>query len=346
MKMNKGLSFALGGNKRPAPAQAPPKAKKPATVNDLFSPDSDEEDEQPVNAKNQGATPTVCVAVCPPADVKVREAADKLAEFVAKNGRSFEEITKQRNPGETPFKFLQEPFSADYKYYLAKIQEFEKLISNNQVASASSSSRVSAVPAYSRSAPEEPEKMAAKAAVAVGNSLAAMEAYMKLAAKKERGGVSSDDDEDGSKAPPLLNDNPFERRKVVAVFKDDGSRGHHMQDFIPKEELTKFLAKTGDVRAAAEAKALEQKNAISADNIGHKLLQKMGWREGEGIGAAGTGITAPVQATGARDNLGIGAAAHGEVSADDDPFEQYRKRMMLGYKFRPNPLGNPRKPYY
>lgn len=30
--------------------------------------------------------------------------ADKLAEFVAKNGRSFESITKERNPGDTPFR--------------------------------------------------------------------------------------------------------------------------------------------------------------------------------------------------------------------------------------------------
>lgn len=34
--------------------------------------------------------------------------------------------------------------------------------------------------------------------------------------------------------------------QVVAVYKDDGERGHHMQDYIPKEELAKFMAKTGD----------------------------------------------------------------------------------------------------
>ena len=46
------------------------------------------------------------------------------------------------------------------------------------------------------------------------------------------------------------------------------------------------------------------------------------------------------------DNLGLGAEAHGEVKEGDDAFEQYRKRMMLGYKHRPNPRGNPRKAYY
>ena len=38
--------------------------------------------------------------------------------------------------------------------------------------------------------------------------------------------------------------------------------------------------------------------------------------------------------------------AHGAVQEDDDEYEAYRKRMQLGYKYRPNPLGNPRKQYY
>ncbi len=48
----------------------------------------------------------------------------------------------------------------------------------------------------------------------------------------------------------------------------------------------------------------------------------------------------------ANEKLGLGAAAHGEVTEGDDAFELYRKRMQLGYKNRPNPLGNPRKSYY
>lgn len=35
--------------------------------------------------------------------------ATKLAEFVARNGRQFEEVTRQRNPGETPFKYVLKP---------------------------------------------------------------------------------------------------------------------------------------------------------------------------------------------------------------------------------------------
>jgi len=36
--------------------------------------------------------------------------------------------------------------------------------------------------------------------------------------------------------------------------------------------------------------------------------------------------------------LGVGAHKPGEVTPDDDIYEQYKKRMMLGYRYRPNPL--------
>ena len=37
------------------------------------------------------------------------------------------------------------------------------------------------------------------------------------------------------------------------------------------------------------------------------------------------------------DRLGLGANT-GQAEEDDDEFDQYRKRMMLAYRFRPNPL--------
>lgn len=35
---------------------------------------------------------------------------------------------------------------------------------------------------------------------------------------------------------------------------------------------------------------------------------------------------------------GLGEEHVAEVKQDDDEFDLYRKRMMLAYKFRPNPL--------
>lgn len=36
----------------------------------------------------------------------MKKVADKLASFVAKHGRPFEHITRQKNPGDTPFKYV------------------------------------------------------------------------------------------------------------------------------------------------------------------------------------------------------------------------------------------------
>jgi len=58
-------------------------------------------------------------------------------------------------------------------------------------------------------------------------------------------------------------------------------RGHHMGDFIPPEELEKFLASCNDAAAQKAAKEAAEKARIQADNIGHKLLSKMGWKEGD-----------------------------------------------------------------
>ena len=38
------------------------------------------------------------------------------------------------------------------------------------------------------------------------------------------------------------------------------------------------------------------------------------------------------------ERMGLGTAKPGEIGEGDDEFDQYRKRMMLAYRFRPNPM--------
>ena len=53
-----------------------------------------------------------------------------------------------------------------------------------------------------------------------------------------------------------------------------------MGDYIPQEELEKFLAACNDAAAQKAAKAAAERAKIQADNVGHRLLSKMGWKEG------------------------------------------------------------------
>ena len=54
-----------------------------------------------------------------------------------------------------------------------------------------------------------------------------------------------------------------------------------MGDYIPPEELEKFLASCNDAASQKAAREAAERARIQADNIGHKLLSKMGWREGK-----------------------------------------------------------------
>ena len=53
-----------------------------------------------------------------------------------------------------------------------------------------------------------------------------------------------------------------------------------MGDYIPPEELEKFMANCNDAAATKAAKEAAERAKIQADNVGHKLLSKMGWKEG------------------------------------------------------------------
>lgn len=125
---------------------------------------------------------------------------------------------------------------------------------------------------------------------------------------------------------------------------------HHIADFLPKEELDKFLKRADAVTTgkplAEESDFIE--NKIDESNVGYQLLRKAGWTVGEGIGAdSTTSIAEPLNmAHGLTENAGIGVHATHEVESEDTAFDQYRKRMMLAYRFRPNPLNNPRRDYY
>ena len=119
-------------------------------------------------------------------------------------------------------------------------------------------------------------------------------------------------------------------------------------EFLFCQELERFLKKS--VKAAkGEAQEAEEdfeKNKLAEDNIGFQMLKKAGWKEGEGLGKEGEGAAAPVNINAGAEGAGVGVKETHEVAEGDNEFEQYRKRMMLAYRFRPNPLNNPRRSYY
>lgn len=70
---------------------------------------------------------------------------------------------------------------------------------------------------------------------------------------------------------------------------------HHIGDFLPPEELKKFMEKYQSQGAAQPDVSDYKEFKLKEDNIGYKLLQKLGWKgEGTSLGASGSGITEPI----------------------------------------------------
>ncbi|XP_021469626.1 SURP and G-patch domain-containing protein 1 [Oncorhynchus mykiss] len=137
-------------------------------------------------------------------------------------------------------------------------------------------------------------------------------------------------------------------REWAESLTDMGKGKHFIGDFLPPEELEKFMETFKALKEGRNPDYSEYKEfKLTVENLGFQMLMKMGWKEGDGLGSGGQGIKTPVhRGTTAVDGAGFGVDRPSVLSGQDDEYDAFRKRMMLAYRFRPNPLNNPRRPYY
>ncbi|KAJ8304254.1 hypothetical protein KUTeg_017837 [Tegillarca granosa] len=119
------------------------------------------------------------------------------------------------------------------------------------------------------------------------------------------------------------------------------NRGKHfIGDFLPPDELERFMETYKALKEGREPDLSDYKDfKITCENLGYQMLQKLGWKEGEGLGSEGQGNQSV-------EGRGLGIDRPSGLNKEDDEYDAFRKRMMLAYRFRPNPLNNPRRPYY
>ena len=191
--------------------------------------------------------------------------------------------------------------------------------------------------------------------------------YQSLAERDDRGDTTEEAD------LGIIEGGTWEHRKraremlstvdATADLTDLHHGKHHIAQFLPQHELDTFL-KSAEARPRGALVMMKQKltrslfpgqattrgetpappprePALDASNKGFQMLQSAGWCEGTGLGAGGQGVVAPVSVVPANENgQGVGTTETHAVTQDDDEFDQYRKRMMLAYRFRPNPLNS------
>ncbi|XP_026229940.1 SURP and G-patch domain-containing protein 1 [Anabas testudineus] len=156
------------------------------------------------------------------------------------------------------------------------------------------------------------------------------------------------DQQDGTWEHRLRKMEMEKTREWAESLTEMGKGKHFIGDFLPPEELEKFMETFKALKEGRDPDYSEYKEfKLTVENLGFRMLMKMGWKEGEGLGSEGQGIKAPVnKGTTAVNGGGFGVERPAELTKSDDEYDAFRKRMMLAYRFRPNPLNNPRRPYY
>uniref|UniRef100_A0A3B3CP51 SURP and G-patch domain containing 1 n=1 Tax=Oryzias melastigma TaxID=30732 RepID=A0A3B3CP51_ORYME len=182
-------------------------------------------------------------------------------------------------------------------------------------------------------------------------AMAEMQNMWEKAIKEHQHEYDSDEevDQDAGTWEHQLRKMEMEKTKEWAESLTEMGKGKHfIGDFLPPEELEKFMETFKALKEGRDPDLSEYKEfKLTVENLGFRMLMKMGWKEGEGLGSEGQGIKAPVsKGNTASNGAGLGVDRPAELTKSDDEYDAFRKRMMLAYRFRPNPLNNPRRPYY
>ncbi|CAF1122053.1 unnamed protein product [Didymodactylos carnosus] len=164
---------------------------------------------------------------------------------------------------------------------------------------------------------------------------------------RQRKSVSSTSSSSSSRSTSsdLSDDQGQKRRRSRSRSESPRAHHHHQTHSIVTLPRPKSRSKTksrsrsvspptftsapvgiGTINPKAQHHHTTQK--LDESNIGHKLLQKMGWKGKGGLGLKGQGIAEPI-AAGAevreRNELYKG------IGVEEDPFEQFRKNKSKGY---------------
>ncbi|XP_028712737.1 SURP and G-patch domain-containing protein 2 isoform X1 [Peromyscus leucopus] len=86
---------------------------------------------------------------------------------------------------------------------------------------------------------------------------------------------------------------------------------------------------TGKLEKPKDLEFAQQK--LTDKNLGFQMLQKMGWKEGHGLGSLGKGIREPVSVGTLSEGEGLGADG---PEQKEDTFDVFRQRMMQMYRHK------------
>lgn len=123
-----------------------------------------------------------------------------------------------------------------------------------------------------------------------------------------------------------LDPNDEEHRSAQYRDRAKERRLKYGEPEVPPEN--KLKTKYSKVKEASVTYEEPTKKGIGADNVGNKLLQKMGWTEGQGLGKKNQGRTSIIEAEARISSAGLGTKAIGMQPAPGETYKDCVKKMM------------------
>ncbi|XP_029814490.1 SURP and G-patch domain-containing protein 1 [Manacus vitellinus] len=322
-----------------------------------------------IRKETQSSQASSSQKVSPPEDEETRNSAEKLAKFVAAGGPEAEAIALQNNRENPAFRripvlnpssvrlippkgrILGDLETGRFPVWRIWVQDLKGL--GYEKGKPVGLVGVTELSEAQKKQLKEQQEMQQMYDMIMKHKRAMQEMQLmwEKAIQQHQHGYDSDEEVDselGTWEHQLRRMEMDKTREWAEQLTQMGRGKHFIGDFLPPDELEKFMETFKALKEGREPDYSEYKEfKLTVENIGYQMLMKMGWKEGEGLGSEGQGIKNPVsKGTTAVDGAGFGIDRPAELTKEDDEYEAFRKRMMLAYRFRPNPLNNPRRPYY
>ncbi|GJQ08251.1 hypothetical protein GpartN1_g42.t1 [Galdieria partita] len=126
-------------------------------------------------------------------------------------------------------------------------------------------------------------------------------------------------------------------QKQNSIYRD---RAAERRQLHPPEDVDNSHSKKSahSKKRPFSSKKLPNQSLDIVNNIGAKLMKSMGWKEGQGLGREGSGITAPISAVANRGQSGLGSEPLNDpevrIEPTDSQKERVRKETMLRWKMK------------
>ncbi|XP_006876377.1 PREDICTED: SURP and G-patch domain-containing protein 2 [Chrysochloris asiatica] len=285
-------------------------------------------------------------------DAKTMETAEKLARFVAQVGPEIEQFSIENSADNPDLWFLHDQNSSAFKFYRMKVFELCPSIcfssspltiqADTREGDKASKAERPVQEAELEEEEEEEEEEAPASGEAPGPGVEANTSGVSKSGTPTDGlpSVATEDTPVSTPTPSQASTGIcFPRKRVSSKSLKVGMIPAPKRVCLIQEPKVHEPVRIAYDRPRGRPMSKKKKpkdlefaqQKLTDKNVGFQMLQKMGWKEGHGLGSCGGGIREPVSVGTASEGEGLGADGQ---EHKEDTFDVFRQRMMQMYRHK------------